>query len=502
MTHAVPSMDESEVRQRLKKAAFAVFIGRYLNVAVQLGVTAVLARLLAPGEFGVVAQFMVFVIFFNLLGEIGIGPAVIYFSDLGRDGIATLFWLMAGGGLGLFAASWVTAVPVARFFGAQEYVHLAHALAWIILFTCLAVVPANIIRREGRFSCLAYIEVAASITSGAVAIILARRGAGVSALVWKAVVQVCLYFFLCMLLSGVRPRLRFDFAVAKRIWSYSGYQAGFNILNYFSRNADSILIGKFMGQSSLGLYNMAYRLMTMPITSLTGVIAPVLQPIYTQIKAEPDQVRESYAGVVHILAVLGGVVTLECCLAGRELVFIFCGEKWIHAVPVFQILGTVIWVQVILASSGGVWQALGETKLLFFCGIFSSSANVLAIVVGVCIGTIESVATGLVIAFVLSFIQCYWLMARKIFQCSIVDLLSDSKLAFAVVLSGIPICLIVGNARFWAEPGLIGAFVLKTIFLFVGYAMALMLAGDSVMFDFLKRADAELRRVLSAETDI
>jgi teichuronic acid exporter len=487
-------MQDVLLKRSLKKGAFTTLVGRYSNILIQLAVTAVLARLLSPVEFGVLAQFMVFTVFFNLLGEIGIGPAIIHFDDIGEDGILSLFFVMAILGAILFFAFYISSAPISKFFYTEKYVPVVRSMAWIVLFSCLTVVPANVLRKRRQFALSAGIEVFASIVSGGVAVVLAYRGAGIFSLIWKTIIQSAMIMLASFVFSKIRLKFRFDRTSVMRIWSYSSYQAGFNILNYFSRNMDTLLIGRYLDQTALGFYNMAYRLMTMPITALAGIISPILQPIYSPLQADPQRIKNSYVDVIHLLAILGGFVSLESVWCSRELILLFCGPQWTGAISVFSLLGSIIWLQIILSSSGAIWQALGKTNYLFLCGIFSASVNVTAIVSGVAIGSIEAVAAGLIVSFVLSFIQCYWLMGRVAFHCSPLKIFEGSKRVILVILILLPISYAIPEP-FGHQLTIVQALFAKGFFLLLFYFGILVFLKDNQVLGLMSFLWKRIHRV-------
>jgi O-antigen/teichoic acid export membrane protein len=163
--------------------------------------------------------------------------------------------------------------------------------------------------------------------------------------------------------------------VLRQIFSYSAYQFLFNIINYFSRNLDKLLIGKYMGMSPLGYYEKSYRLMMLPLQNITQVITPVMHPIFSDYQNDLERLASGYERIVRFLAFIGLPLSVLLYFTASEVTLIIFGDQWIPSIPIFQILTLSVGIQIILSSSGSIFQAAGDTKSLFVCGLFSSASH-------------------------------------------------------------------------------------------------------------------------------
>ena len=229
----------------------------------------------------------------------------------------------------------------------------------------------------------------------------------------------------------------------RKIFSYSAYQFLFNVINYFSRNLDKLLIGKYMSMSDLGYYEKSYRLMMLPLQNITQVITPVMHPIFSDFQNDKAKLATSYERILRFLAFIGLPLSVLLFFTAEEVTLIIFGVQWLPSVPVFRLLSLSVGIQIILSSSGSIFQAAGDTRSLFVCGVFSSVLNVTGILLGIFyFGTLTAVASCIVVTFSINFIQCYWQMYRITFRRSawpfIRQLISPFIISILIALALIP----------------------------------------------------------------
>jgi len=198
---------------------------------------------------------------------------------------------------------------------------------------------------------------------------------------------------------------QFDLSVYRAIFGYAVFQLLFEFINYFSRNLDKLLIGRFLGMASLGYYEKSYRLMMLPLQTLTRTISPVLHPILAQIHDDRQRIFMEFSQVARLLALIGFPLSAFLVFAAPELVRIIFGPQWGESVPAFSILAYSLGLQMVLSASWSVFQASGRTDLLFISGSLSAVLMVGATIVGLTIGSIGAVATALVFACLINFFQ-------------------------------------------------------------------------------------------------
>jgi PST family polysaccharide transporter len=169
----------------------------------------------------------------------------------------------------------------------------------------------------------------------------------------------------------------------QKIFSYSLYQFLFNLINYFSRNLDKLLIGKYLGMNALGYYEKSYRLMMLPIQNITYVITPVMHPVLSDFQNDHNYLASSYEKIVRILAFIGFPLSIFLFFTAKELTLILFGSQWLPSVPIFQILALSAGIQIILSSSGSIFQAANRYQKSIYLWTFFFHHHIIGICLGV-----------------------------------------------------------------------------------------------------------------------
>lgn len=399
-----------------KKGIFYSALGKYSNVVIQLLVTAVLSRILTPEEYGIVAVVNVFLIFFQMLADFGIGPAIIQNKTLSKQEINSIF------GFSLYLALFLGIVfvflgyPISAFYNNEVYKPISMVLAICVFFYGILVVPQSILLREKKFSTVNMVTVMANIASGVVSIVLAVNGFSYYSLIISNTVKAALLFSIFYFKTNLTIRLKIDKKPLEKIFSFSKNQFLFNFINYFSRNLDSMLIGRYFSASFLAFYDKAYQVSLYPNQILTNVISPVIQPIMSDYETNLEKIKSVYLKITTILATIGLPLSVFLFFNSNDIVLFLFGDQWGGSVATFQILAVSVWIQMILSSTGSIFQSANRTDLLLLSGILSAIITVSAILAGIAAGRIEYVALMVIMAFAVNFIQTNYLLMYRLFN--------------------------------------------------------------------------------------
>lgn len=416
----------------IKKAALINFIAKYSNILIQLLVNCILARILTPDDYGIVAVITVFISFFTMIADMGIGPAIIQNKELSNRDVSEIFTFTILTGVIISIIFALFSYPLSKIYDNNVYIYLGMILSISILFNILNIVPNSLLLKEKKFKTLGVRTIIINFLCGMITIALALAGAKYYSLVINSVLVG--FFTFSINCYGSNLKIKFSFSSIKKIKQFSSYQFLFNFINYFSRNLDNLLIGKFMGQVPLGYYDKAYKLMLYPVSNLTFVITPVLHPILSDYQNDKNIIYEKYLKVVKLLALLGAFISVYCFFSADEIIRIMFGNQWGASVASFKILSISICVQMVLSSSGTIFQATNETKKMFYAGLLGAGANILMIIIGVLKGKIEYVAIGVVIAYMLNFITCYYLLIKKVFNRKLIEFMMEFKSTILILV--------------------------------------------------------------------
>lgn len=410
-------MSEPGLKRQMLSGVFYTAMARYSGILISLVVMGVLARLLTPDDFGIVAIATVFINFFQIFTNIGISAAIVQYKELTDRQVNEIYMFTLWMGLGLSllfcAASW----PIAAYYSDSRLLPIMQSLSIGLFFAAAGIVPNALFSRDKRFRFMAWRTLAIQLISGVVAIAAALCGAGLYTLIIQQLLSGALLYFISLRAYPMRWLWCSGLQSIRHIWGYSLYQFLFNTVIYFTRNLDKMLIGRYIGMAPLGYYEKSYRLMLLPLQNLTHVLTPVLHPLLSDYQKSSQRLGEINERMVHILALVGLPLSLYLYFCSRELVLLCFGPQWEASVPAFEILALSCGVQIITSSSGSFFQSHNDTRGMFLCGLFTAliSCGGYAVCLLVC-PTIEGFAWSMLVACLLSFFQCYWQLYRHSFH--------------------------------------------------------------------------------------
>ena len=383
------------------------------RVVIQFLGLVVLSRLLPASDFGVVALASIVTNFALLLRDMGTSIAVIQREELSEGLLDTIFWFNVAIGVILSVAVVLISFPASLVFAEPRLQSVMTTLAISFPLGSLAVIHQALLERGFRFQALARIELAASMLGLAGGMFAAWKGAGAYSLVLMTVITVAISSLLLWIVSPWRPSLRWNSSEFRSLGSFSGNLVGFQIVNYFSRNADTMLIGRFLGAESLGWYNMAYKLMLFPIQNLSSVIGRALLPVLSRTQNDHASLRAIYLNAVSTIAVITCPLMIGLWVLREPFVLAVLGDDWIAVPAVLAWLAPVGLAQSLVNPVGLLYIACGKTDLMFRVGVGVSSVIVLGMAIGMPWG-IVGVAAGYAIANLLILGPCAAIPSRLV----------------------------------------------------------------------------------------
>jgi PST family polysaccharide transporter len=468
----------------IKKAVLINFVAKYSNIIVQILLNAVLARILTPEDFGVVAIINVFISFFSIIADLGIGPAIIQNKTLRRREINDIFSFTFYVAIIIAVGFIIFSFPLSIVYKNGVYLPLGALLSIGIFFNTLNMVPNALLLKSKKFKELGFRTVVITIASGVITALLAYNGLKYYALVINSIVSGFLLFTWNYLSVNLKFKFLFKKESILKVRDFSSFQFCFNVINYFARNLDNLLIGKYMNSSALGYYDKAYKLMLYPVQNLTFVITPVLHPILSEYQDNKKIIYENYIKIVKLLSLIGIFVSVFCYFAADEIIIIMFGSQWIYAIPCFKILSISIWAQMITSSSGVIFQSLGKTRLLFISGLGTTFVSICAIILGVISGNLEIVSICVAIAYNIHFLFGFYMLIKHGFKYKYGKFLAGFLPEICMVLI---MCVVMSVCNFKIDNVLISG-VIKFAICTIIYIIALIVTKQfKVLQGILKR---------------
>ncbi len=335
-------------------------LSTYGQHALLLLTTAALSRLLHPADFGLLSMAMVATRLPATFRDLGTGSAVIQHREPSDEMLSTLFWIHMSFAATTAALVWAAAPAVARFYGEPAVSGIVRVLSLTLLCWGPRVLQQSLLERSLQFAPLARAEFIAAVFGSAAAIGLALCGGGVWSLAAQPIVSGGVASALIWSASKWRPRLLFRWGAVREVARYSLNLTAFNAINFASRNADNVIIGRALGAEALGYYNLAYTLMLYPLMSVSVVIGRAAFPVYARMQHDIPRLRRTFLLVAETVALASFPMLLGLMALCRPFILAVFGQTWIPAVPLILILAPLGMVQSILTMNGAIYRATGR----------------------------------------------------------------------------------------------------------------------------------------------
>jgi O-antigen/teichoic acid export membrane protein len=360
-------------------------------------VSIALARLLLPEEFGLAMMAVVVSSLALIFSDLALGAALIQRKQLSQDDRSTVFWISVTVGSVLTGVGVLLAAPVADFYGEPRVEPLFAAIAPLFLVTALGSTHVALMTREMNFRGLELRLMGATLVGAAVGVVAAALGAGAMAIIAQHLTTAAVSTVLVWLACPWRPSLRVSIQSLRSIGSFSANVFGSRLLFYLSRNADSVLIGRFLGPAALGAYTIAYNIMLVPFSKLAGPVQEVLFPAFARLQDRPERMGEIWLRVNRTVAAVSLPAMTGLVVVAPDFVPVVLGQRWDAAVEPIQILAWVGFLQSLTRLNSSVLQARDRTGLLLRWSLLITGANIVAFAVGLTWGV-----TGVAAAYAIS----------------------------------------------------------------------------------------------------
>jgi O-antigen/teichoic acid export membrane protein len=370
------------LKQASVSAAKWSFVSQFGRQVMQLTTTAILARLLAPSDFGLLGMALVVTGAVDLLRDLGTSAAIIQRKELPGSSLSSLFWLNTAVGSVLTFLLWFLSPSTSLLYREPRLCLILRSLAPVFSISGLCLVHRSLLERELRFNSLAKIELVAVLTASLTGIGMAAAGFGIWSLVWQSLISAAATSAMLWTFTNWRPAWQFRWADIRPLARFSLNLTAFNLCNFFARNADYILIGRFLGVRELGYYSLAYRLMLYPLQNISEVVGRVMFPVFSRIHEDEQRFRRGYLTVASSIALVSFPMMTGLMVTSDLLVPVIFGSQWSPVIPLIIILAPIGLIQSVGTTVGSIYQVKARTDLLLRWGLFSGCVTVSAFVIG------------------------------------------------------------------------------------------------------------------------
>lgn len=352
------------------------------TMGIQFVVNIVLARLLMPADFGSIGMLAIFISVSQTLVDGGFGSALIQKKEPTQEDYSTIFYWNLFFSIGLYGILFLSAPYIATFFKLPILCDVLRVLGLILIVNALVIVQNNRLRKQLAFKTIALINVSSHLIAAVIAIGLAYKGFGV----WSLVAMQLLYggFQNCMLWGIVRwhPTLQFSLGALKRLFSFGSYLLASNLLQEICRNLQGIIIGRKFSAAQMGYYAQARKLDDVCCYALPNVLVQVLFPVYSQFQNDKQQLQKLLGLSVRVISYFIFPLVLLLVLLAEPLILFLYGDKWIPAIPYFQVLcfgGLFICLQ---NTNYFAVAAVGKSHALFIWSFYKWGVHLCLLLIG------------------------------------------------------------------------------------------------------------------------
>jgi lipopolysaccharide exporter len=371
-------------KQQTASGVFWTSISTFAIAIIQFLQLALLARLLEPNDFGLMAMAMVVIGFANAFADMGISNAIIHHQTVSRNQLSSLYWLNILAGIGVCLLVISLSPAIAQFYNEPRLTRLMLWAALIFLITPLGQQFQVLFQKNLKFRILAGSDVIAVILGFIVSVLAALHGQGVLALIWGQLTTAACRSGLLMCLGWTtwRPSIHFNLRDLEGFVSFGLYQMAERSINYFAWNMDKLLIGRLLGTTSLGVYNVAYQLMIRPFMVLNPILTRVAFPVFASIQNDDRRLSRGYIKLSQIIAFANFPVYFCMFALAQPLILLLLGPQWQPAIPVFQVL---VWLGALYSLGnplGSLLLAKGRADLGFWINLSGLVVYAIAILVG------------------------------------------------------------------------------------------------------------------------
>jgi O-antigen/teichoic acid export membrane protein len=365
-------------------------------------VALILARMLAPHDFGLAAMVFVFSSFVVVFTDNALGTALVQRRALDDGDRSTVFWVSAGVGLLLTLAGVALSGPLASFYGEQEVQALFAAVSIGFLMSALGTTHSALLVRDMRFRRLEIRQILATAVGAAVGITFAVSGFGAWAIVGQQLAETVVSTILLWAFMPWRPRAVVSLASLKRLGGFAGNVFGENLVAQSFRTVNNLLIGRFLGAGAVGTFTLATNVILVPFTRIAGPLQQVFFPAFSRMNDDRERLADLWIRATRVIALVSMPALVGLIIVAPDFVHVALGPRWSEAVPIIQILGFAGLLASLQTLNPEVLLALGRAGTLFRLTIVNVLAAIAALIIGMEWGLIGVAVANLVVT---SFIE-------------------------------------------------------------------------------------------------
>ncbi len=422
-------MSESLKNKAVKGVGWS-FVDNIASSGVTFLVGLVLARLLTPEEYGIMAMIAIFVAVSNSIVDSGFANALIRKVHIERVDYNTVFYFNLIVSVVLYLLLFLASPAISLFFKEPVLVDVVRVIGWVLILNALAIIPRTIFVRDVNFKTQTKVSLISSVSSGIIGICMAVYGMGVWSLVGQQLTRQLLNTLFLWVYCKWQPVLEFSVKSFKELFGFGSKLLLSGLLNTIYQNIYYIIIGRFYTSAQLGQYTRAEQFNMIFSSNLTSVVQRVSYPVLSSIQEEPERLREAYRKVIKTTMLITFACMLGLAAVSKSLILILIGEKWLPAVYFLQIICFSGMLYPLHAINLNILQVKGRSDLFLKLEVIKKIIAVLPIVIGIFYGIEYMLWGGVIASFIAYFLNSYY--SARLIDYSALDQIKDILPTFLI----------------------------------------------------------------------
>lgn len=403
---------QADLGRRTARGGAVTVASHSLRFVITIAATSVMARLLRPTDYGLIGMVAFFTNFAAMFKDLGLSIATIQKSEVSYDQVSTLFWLNVAFSVVITGLTIALSPFISWFYGDPRLMAITVVTAIGFVLGGLTVQHEALLRRQMKFFSLASIVLLSIIIGYTVGIFLAWRGFGYWSLVFSQLALLLTNMIGVWLVCRWRPGLPKRNSGVRAMIAFGRNFTGFSVINYFSRNLDNVLLGKFWGANALGLYNRAYQLMTLPIDQINEPVTSVAIPALSRINDSHERYRQAYLRMLEKIAMFTMPAVAFMMATSDWIVQIVLGPQWSATSRIFLLLGITGLFQPIANTTGWLFLTQGRSRHMLQWGFISGPLTMGSIVLGLPWGAVGVATSYALTRVLLTDPLLFWFVGR------------------------------------------------------------------------------------------
>ncbi len=400
------------IASRTARGGVVTIVSHGLKFVLSIAATAVLARLLSPQDYGLIGMVAVFTGFVALFKDLGLSLATVQRAEINYEQISTLFWVNVALSASITALMMLIAPLIGWFYGEPRLVLVAIVTALGFIFGGLAVQHEALLKRQMRFFALSMIAFLSMMIGYAVGIVLAWRGIGYWALVFSQLALLGSNMLGVWLMCRWRPGRPQKNTGVRSMLSFGGNITGYAVINYVSKNCDSLLIGRVFGPQPLGLYTKSMQLMGLPTEQINEPLSTVAIPALSRLADAPERYRQAYLRIMEKVIMVTMPAVMLMAATSDWLVRIVLGAQWSDSARIFVFMAIGGLFQPVVATAGWLLVSQGRVRDMLRWSLISAPISILSIIGGLPWGVVGVAASFSIARILIGNPLLFWFVGR------------------------------------------------------------------------------------------